>query len=211
MRFLSDVVDFQNTSSWLSSEHIPMSPTLWHFPATCECACAASFVCCVKFTYVAHVTGAVVCPPLNISNAWLNTSYTNYSTAVLVTCNSGYAINPYDIRNNIITTVCSASGNWSTYPISCQRQYCNLRVNFCHSRIAKDVGMVVALNNATFSHIGLQLGIFRKQNTFVASGVIHSILGKSRPIIRQIVLSTVVNGLKACHVIKACAKLVSPA
>jgi hypothetical protein len=61
----------------------------------------------------------VVCPLLNITNAVLNTTNANYSTTVLVTCNSGYAIDPLDLNNNTALTVCTSSGNWSTSQIVC--------------------------------------------------------------------------------------------
>jgi len=64
----------------------------------------------------------VTCPPLNVSYSVLNTTDSNYTTAVRVVCNDGYAIDPLNLFNNSVDTVCTSSGNWSTFPIACQRE-----------------------------------------------------------------------------------------
>jgi hypothetical protein len=64
----------------------------------------------------------VTCPQLNVSNSVLNTTDSNFTTAVQVVCDVGYAIDPLNLFNNSINTVCTSSGNWSTFPILCQRK-----------------------------------------------------------------------------------------
>ena len=64
----------------------------------------------------------VTCPALNVSHASPNNTYTFYRTTVLVTCNSGYAIDPLNYLNNSVSTTCTADGSWSVYPITCQRK-----------------------------------------------------------------------------------------
>jgi hypothetical protein len=80
---------------------------------------------------VSLLLAVVVCPILNISNASLNTTNTNFSTTVLVTCNSGYAIDPLNPTNNTALTSCTRNGNWST-SIVCQRIFVGgLEKHFC--------------------------------------------------------------------------------
>ena len=62
----------------------------------------------------------VVCPPLNILNAAINTTNANYSVTVLVTCNLGYAINPLDFTKNTALTTCTQTGSWSMTSIVCR-------------------------------------------------------------------------------------------
>ena len=64
----------------------------------------------------------MTCPLLNVSNSVLNTTDLNYTTAVRVVCNDGYAIDPLNLFNNSIDTVCTRNANWSTFPIVCQRK-----------------------------------------------------------------------------------------
>ena len=68
-----------------------------------------------------NVLATVSCPLLNVSNSVLNTTDSNYSTAVQVVCNPGFAIDPLNLLNSSVNTVCTESGNWSTFPITCQR------------------------------------------------------------------------------------------
>jgi hypothetical protein len=71
--------------------------------------------------YSVAAAGAVICPTLNVSNATPNTTNTNYSTVARVTCNMGYAIDPYNFMNNSVDTICTANSTWSISQINCQR------------------------------------------------------------------------------------------
>ena len=71
------------------------------------------------FYIVLLFAAVVVCPLLDISNAVVNTTNTNYSTTVLVTCNSGYAIDSLNAKNNTAITTCTIYGNWSSSSILC--------------------------------------------------------------------------------------------
>lgn len=64
----------------------------------------------------------VTCRHLNVSNSVVNTTDSNFTTAVQIVCDAGYAIDPLNLFNNSINTVCMSSGNWSTFPIVCQRK-----------------------------------------------------------------------------------------
>ena len=64
----------------------------------------------------------IMCPTLNVSDSSPNNTDTFYTTTVLVTCNSGYAIDPLNYLNNSVSTTCAADGSWSVYPIICQRK-----------------------------------------------------------------------------------------
>jgi hypothetical protein len=57
---------------------------------------------------------AVLCPPLAISNAAINTTAARYSTVVGVTCKDGYAIDPLNWRKNTAMTFCTKFGTWSS-------------------------------------------------------------------------------------------------
>jgi hypothetical protein len=83
--------------------------------------------------HICLVCAAVMCPVLNKTNKTMNNSksdpsslYTvnttlnNYTTTALVTCITGYAIDPWKWSNNTVDTYCNEFGNWSTYPITCQ-------------------------------------------------------------------------------------------
>jgi hypothetical protein len=86
------------------------------------CSCSYSTVNECLFVYLCCFIAIVTCPQLNVSNSVLNTTDSNFTTAVQVVCDAGYAIDPLNLFNNSITTVCTSSGNWSTFPILCQRK-----------------------------------------------------------------------------------------
>jgi hypothetical protein len=74
-------------------------------------------------------TAYVVCPPLIVANAFVNTTDSNFSTPARVTCHDGFAIDPCDGGNVTADTVCAANGNWSTWP-ECKRSF-QLRNSLC--------------------------------------------------------------------------------
>ena len=76
----------------------------------------------------------VTCRHLNVSNSVLNTTDSNFTTAVQIVCDAGYAIDPLNLFNNSISTVCMSSGNWSMFPIECQRKSQRL-TNFKFERV----------------------------------------------------------------------------
>jgi len=85
---------------------------------------------------------ACLCPTLNVSNSVINTTNSYISTTVQVLCASGYAIDPLNSLNNSITTVCTSSCNWSTFPITCQRML-YFWYNHNYSKFRTDVHALV--------------------------------------------------------------------
>jgi len=73
-----------------------------------------------------HVDTGVLCPLLNVSNAQLNTTIRNYTTAVRVTCNHGFAFSSLEPTNNTANTTCMQSGSWSTDIDVCQSMFAEL-------------------------------------------------------------------------------------
>jgi len=82
---------------------------------------SATLLPLVNISFVCF-SAIVRCPTLNVPFSILNTTDSNFLTAVQVVCNAGYSMDPLNLLNNTINTVCKSSGNWSTYPIICQRK-----------------------------------------------------------------------------------------
>jgi len=103
--------EFWKSGGWISEW--PSMNGNWN-----ECSMIWRIMCCC----VLYVLATVRCPALNVSNSVLNTTNSNFSTVVRIVCNFGYAIDPLNLLNNSANSVCTSSGNWSTFPITCQRE-----------------------------------------------------------------------------------------
>ena len=76
----------------------------------------------LRSTSTCFFCSGVECSTVSDANSLRNTTHSNYSTAVRVTCVEGFAFNPQDFTTNSVDTVCTSNGTWSPVPETCQRK-----------------------------------------------------------------------------------------
>ena len=65
---------------------------------------------------------AVDCSSPNIVDGIPDNNVTTFQTSVHVVCKEGYAVNPFNIYDTSLQTVCTETGNWSPPLIVCLRE-----------------------------------------------------------------------------------------